>query len=51
MKKIYFVVCGNHRQLKKPKYHTSSKKYQFFLSFAVSVKIKMKKYLKKKNQL
>ena len=36
--------------LKNLKYHTSLKK-QFFLLFPVNAKIKMKKYLKKKNQL
>ena len=30
------------------KYHTFSKKHLFFLLFAVSAKMKMKKYLKKK---
>ena len=35
--------------LKNLKYYASQKKYKFFLLFAVSVKVK--KYLKEKNQL
>ena len=31
--------------------HTFSEKHKFFLLFAVSAKINMKKYLKKSNQL
>ena len=32
------------------KYHTCYKKHQFLSLFAVNVKVKKKKYLKKKNQ-
>ena len=37
--------------LKVLKYDAFSKNISFFLFFAVSTKIEMKKYLKKKNQL
>ena len=37
--------------LKNLKHHISWKKHQLFLLFAVSVKMKMRKCLKKKNQL
>ena len=37
--------------LKSLKYHTFSGKHQLFLLFAVSVKMKMKNYLQKNNQL
>ena len=50
IKKLYWVICGKYRNLKNLKYHTSQKKRQFFLLFAVSARMKMKKYLKKKNQ-
>ena len=37
--------------LKNLKYHTTKKKLSFFLLFAVSARMKMKKYLNKKVQL
>ena len=41
----------NMKNLKTLKYDTFSKKKQSFLLFAVGVAGKMKRYLKKKNQL
>ena len=37
--------------LKALKYHIFSIKHEFFLSFVINVAVKMKKHLKKKNQL
>ena len=37
--------------LKSVKYHTFSKKHLFFPLFAVSLRTKMKNYLKKNNQM
>ena len=51
MKKLYCVICSKYRKFEKLWYHTSLKKHQFFLLFAVSASMKMKNYLKKKNQL
>ena len=52
MKKLYCVISGKYRKFEKPKkYHTSYKKYYFLLLFAVNARMKMKNYLKKKNQL
>ena len=45
---MLFVV--SIKDLKNLKYHTFSKK-QFFVLFAVHAKAKVKKYLKKNNQL
>ena len=50
MKKLSSVIYGKHRKFKILKHHASSKK-QLFLLFAVSAKMKMKNYLKNKNQL
>ena len=48
--KINSVFCSKYTKFKKIlKLHTFLKK-QFFLLFAISAKMKMKKYLKKKNQ-
>ena len=44
-KKVYCVI-----DLKTLKYHTFSKK-QFFLLLAVSVRMRIKKYLKRENEL
>ena len=46
---ILFVV--NIKNLITLKYRRFSKKHYFFLLFAVSVEVKMKRYLKMKNQL
>ena len=51
MKKSIALFVVSIENLKNLKYHTSLKKYKFFLLFAVYVKLKMKKYLKKMNQL
>ena len=51
MKKNFCVICGKYKKLKALKYHTFLKKHYFFLLFAVNVRMKMKKYLKKNNQL
>ena len=50
MKKICCVIYGKCRKHKTPKYHTFSKKHCFYLSSAISVRMKMKNYLKKENQ-
>ena len=47
IKKIY-VSIENSKIIK---YHTFSKKHGLFLLFRVSEEMKMKKYLKKENQL
>ena len=51
MKKLYCLICGKYRKFVKPKFSYLLGNTSFFLLFAVSVKMKMKKYLKKKNQL
>ena len=51
MTKIYRVICGKYKKFKILKHHTFSKKALVFLLFALTLKIKMKKYLKKKNHL
>ena len=53
MKKLYRKVqkMASTENLKFLEYHTYSKKHQFFLLFAVNGKMKMKKYLKKRNEL
>ena len=45
---MLFVVSIEN--LKTLKYHTFLKKHFFFLLLEVSVRMKMKKYLKRKNQ-
>ena len=51
MKKLYYVIEVSREYLKKLKYHIFSENISSFVLFAVSAKIKMKKYVKKKNQL
>ena len=51
MKKLYCVICGKYRKFEKPKISYVFEKHEFFLLLAVSARMKMKKYLKKKNQL
>ena len=62
MKKIYCNICGKYKNLKSLKHYTFLKKPWVFPLFAVSVTrnislfavcvtIKIKKYLKKNNQL
>ena len=48
---MYCVICGKYREFKEPKIsHLLEKKTLVLSLFAVSEGIKMKKYLKKKNQ-
>ena len=51
MKKTYCVICSKHWKFKSPKILYILKKNYFFLLFALSAKMKMGKYLEKKNQL
>ena len=53
MKKLYCVICGKHRKFKKPKKSYLLEKTLVFsiILFAVSARMKMKNYLKKKNQM
>ena len=48
MKNLYCVICGKHRKFEKPKISYPLQK-TFFLLFAVRTRMKMKKYLEKKN--
>ena len=49
---MYCVICGKYRKFKNPKVSYSfEKKKQHFLLLAVSMRMKIKIYLKKKNQL
>ena len=50
MKKLYCVLCGKYRKFEKPKISYVLEKTLVFLLFAVSAKMKTKKYLKKKIQ-
>ena len=49
MKKLYCVICGKYRKFEKPKISYLLEKALVFLLFAVSVKMKKRKYLKNKN--
>ena len=51
MKKLYCVICDGYRKFEKPKKSYFLEKHWFFLLFAVITRMKMKNYLKKKNQL
>ena len=51
MKKLYCVVCDKYRTFEKPKILYLLENQQFFLLFAVSAKMKMERYFKKKNRL
>ena len=51
MKKIYCFICGKYRKFRNLKMsYIFGIKRQFFLLFAVSAKMKVKKSLKKKNR-
>ena len=50
MKKLYCVICSKYRKFEKPKISYLLEK-MFFLLFAVTTRMKMEKYLKKKHQL
>ena len=49
MKKLYCAICSEYRKFEKPKMSYLLGKTLVFLLFAASVKMKMKRYLKKKN--
>ena len=51
MRKIYQDICGKCINIKILEYHISLKKYQLFLLFGASAKIKIKKYLKKEESI
>ena len=52
MRKNYCIVCDKYRKFKNPKISCFlKKKKKTFLLFVVSVAIKIKRHLKKKNQL
>ena len=52
MEKLFCVTCGKYKKFGKPKVSYIFKKKQLFLLlFAVSTRMKMKNYLKNKNQL
>ena len=51
MKKLYCVICCKYRKFEKLKISYILEKTLALSLFAVSVKMKMKKYLKKKDQL
>ena len=50
MKKLYWVICSKNRKFKSPKTSYLLGKTVAFSLFAVSARIKRKKYLKK-NQM
>ena len=49
MKKLYYVICSKYRKFENPKISFLLEKT--VLSIILSVRMKMKSYLKKKNQL
>ena len=51
MKNLYCVICGKNRKLKKPKISHFLEKTLVLSIICKKFKIKLKKYLKKKNQL
>ena len=51
MKKVCCAVCGKYRKFEKFKISCLLEKTLVLSIFPVSVKMKKKKYLKKKNQL
>ena len=46
MKKLHCVICNKYRKFEKLKISYLLGKHQFFLLFALSVKMKMKKKIK-----
>ena len=50
MKKLYCVICGKNRKFKNPKIYTFDNTLVVSITY-ISTKMKMKKHLKKKNQL
>ena len=51
MKKLYYIICGKYRKFVKPKISYLLEKALVLSIFTVSARMKMKNYLKKKNQL
>ena len=51
MKKNYCIICRKKKNVKILKYHIFSKKTLIFYLFVIGVAVKMKRHLKKKNQL
>ena len=50
MKKLNCVICGKYRKFEKPKISYILEKTLFLPIICSNVKMKIKKYLKKKNQ-
>ena len=51
MKRVFYIICGKCKKFKTLKKYTFLKKNLLLSIIAVSVVMKMKKYLKKKNRL
>ena len=51
MRKFYCTKCKKYKEFKKPKISYICDKTLPFLVFITIVEVKMKKYLRKKNQL
>ena len=51
MKQIYCVICGKYRKFRKPKISYILEKTLVLSIICGKGKMRMKKYLKKKNQL
>ena len=51
MRKIYCTNCKKHKELKKPKISYISDKTLLLSNICDKCRVKMKKYLKKRNQL
>ena len=51
MKKLYCVICAKYRKFEKPKISYILEKTLVYYIIYSNVKMKMKKYLRKKNQL
>ena len=50
MKKLYCIICYKYRKFEKPKISYLLEKTIVLSIIGVSARMKMKKYLKKKNQ-
>ena len=50
MKKIYCVICDKYKKFYNYEISYIFEKHQFFVSFSVSLRMKMKNYIKRKNQ-
>ena len=51
MKKLYYVICGKNKKFEKPKKSYLLEETLVLSVICKSVRMKMKIYLKKKNQL